>query len=205
MKADASSTQPRYPGLFVNQYFQKGKKNKRTLAITGGGQGIKFEVANLVNREQPQEIYPVSPKLTKSDIFIQVTILDGCPTQFVDILRLPNYDRGRQTVLNLAICLKLCGPLPERMAIGSMVYHVRPHTLPVIHCTHCLLFGQGIISCNGHAHCSKCSTFHDNDGCVREDHSLFCSPSYHNTSRQCQAHLQAVQLQELQHDKYYSL
>ncbi|MPC74076.1 hypothetical protein E2C01_068421 [Portunus trituberculatus] len=58
----------------------------------------------------------------------QVTILDGCPTQNVEALRLPDHDKEGQTVPNLAIHLKFRGPLPERVAIGNMVYHVRPHT-----------------------------------------------------------------------------
>ncbi|MPC34813.1 hypothetical protein E2C01_028215 [Portunus trituberculatus] len=32
-----------------------------------------------------------------------------------------------------------------------------------MHCTRCLLFGHGNISCNGCAHCRKCSGYHDTD------------------------------------------
>ncbi|MPC55313.1 hypothetical protein E2C01_049244 [Portunus trituberculatus] len=62
------------------------------------------------------------------------------------------------------MCLKFCGPIPERMAIGNMVYHVRHHTLPVMRC---LLFDHGNISCNEHAQCRKCSGFHNTDGHIR--------------------------------------
>ncbi|MPC66057.1 hypothetical protein E2C01_060200 [Portunus trituberculatus] len=92
-----------------------------------------------------------------------VTILDGCPTQIVDALRLPDHDKDRQTVPNLAIHLKFRGSFPERVAIGNMVYHVRAHTLPVMHCTSCLLFGHSNISCNGRARYRKCSGYHDTD------------------------------------------
>ncbi|MPC56034.1 hypothetical protein E2C01_049983 [Portunus trituberculatus] len=71
--------------------------------------------------------------------------------------------------------------------------------------TRCLLFGHGDISCNGRARCRKCSGYHDTEGCVREDHCLFCGPGHCPTSKQCLAHLQAVQLQELQHDGAHSL
>ncbi|MPC99120.1 Nucleic-acid-binding protein from mobile element jockey [Portunus trituberculatus] len=86
-----------------------------------------------------------------------------------------------------------------------MVYHVRPHTLPVLRCTRCLLFGHSNISCNGRARCKKCSGYHDTDGCVREDHCFFCGSGHRPTSKQCPARLQAVQLQELQHGGAHSL
>ncbi|MPC75752.1 hypothetical protein E2C01_070145 [Portunus trituberculatus] len=72
-------------------------------------------------------------------------------------------------------------------------------------CTRCLLSGHGNISCNGCARCRKCTGYHDTDRCVRENHHLFCGPSHRSTSKQCSACLQAVQLQELQHDGAYSL
>ncbi|MPC70152.1 hypothetical protein E2C01_064391 [Portunus trituberculatus] len=75
----------------------------------------------------------------------------------------------------------------------------------IMRCTHCLLFGHGNISCNGRAHCKKFSGFHDTDGCVREEHCLFYGPGHRPTSKQYLAHLQAVHLQELQHDKDHSL
>ncbi|MPC22382.1 hypothetical protein E2C01_015396 [Portunus trituberculatus] len=86
-----------------------------------------------------------------------------------------------------------------------MVYHVRHHTLPVMCCIRCLLFGHGNISCNEHARCRKFSGFHETDGCVREDHCLFYGPNHRPTSKQCPVCLQAVQLQELQHEKACSL
>ncbi|MPC57677.1 hypothetical protein E2C01_051661 [Portunus trituberculatus] len=95
--------------------------------------------------------------------------------------------RHIQTAPNQAIHLKFREPLPERVTIGNLVYHVRPNTLPVMRCTRCLLFGHGNIFCNGCAHCRKCSGFHDNDGCIREDHCLFCGPGHCPTSKQCPA------------------
>ncbi|MPC81380.1 hypothetical protein E2C01_075993 [Portunus trituberculatus] len=186
----------------LHQYIEQ------TLAISGGGRGIKFEVANLDRLEQAPEsvtrmgigLLSVGWPPTMTLPMTLVTILDGYPTQIVDALRLPDHDKDEQTVQNLAIHLKFCLPLPKRVAIGNMVYHVRPHTLPVMHCTRCLLFGHGNISCNGRAHCRKCSGYHDTDGCVREDHCLFCGPSYHPTSKQCPPHIQAVQ-----HDGAHSL
>ncbi|MPC47763.1 hypothetical protein E2C01_041520 [Portunus trituberculatus] len=43
------------------------------------------------------------------------------------------------------------------------------------------------------------------DRCVREDHCLFYGPGRCPTSKQCLAHLQAVQQQELQQNKAHSL
>ncbi|MPC56500.1 hypothetical protein E2C01_050461 [Portunus trituberculatus] len=116
--------------IFAKQYIEQ------TLAISGGGRGIKFELVNA--------------------------------------LRLPDLDKDGQTVPNLAIRLKFRGPVPERVTIGNMIT-------------------------------MKCSGYHDTDGCVREDHCLFCCSGHCPTSKQCPARLQAVQLQELQHDGAYSL
>ncbi|MPC56036.1 hypothetical protein E2C01_049985 [Portunus trituberculatus] len=192
MEADASSTQPKYPGLCVDcrSIFAK-KYNEQTLAITGGGRGIKLEVANLDHLEQAPEsvtrlgatdndltydigrIYPVSPELTKNDIMTHT---------------MTEMDTQSQT-------------WPYTLNFVDPSLRGWPHTLPVMRCPRCLLFGQRNISCNGRARCRKCSGFHVTEEYVREDHCLFCGPGHRPTSKQCPARLQAVQLQELQYDK----
>ena len=202
-----------------------------TLAITGGGRGIKFEVANLDHLDQPPEtvtrlgdwpvkcwvatdddptynfgrIFPVTSDLTEDTIARELSVLDGCPTSLVSVFRLPSYTKDGKTVPNLAVRLKFRGPIPPRVALDGAVYRVRAHTLPVLRCTRCLMFGHGNISCNGKARCRKCSGFHATDGCSRTDHCLFCGLGHPPTSRQCPAYLRAVAIQELQHKPDHSI
>ena len=177
--------------------FQK-KLIGNSLSITGGGRGIKFEVANLDGLSQAPEsvtrlgewpvkcwvasqddptylfgrIYPVGPDVTMTEIMDSLTVLEGEPSTLVDAFRLPNRTRGEETVPNLAIRLKFRGPLPTRVAIQSFSYRVLPHTLPVPRCTRCLLFGHGNVSCNGKVRCGRCSGFHPADACERPESCL---------------------------------
>ncbi|MPC60946.1 hypothetical protein E2C01_055008 [Portunus trituberculatus] len=160
-------------------------------------------MANLENQEQPQEsltqqrnwpikcwvdrnddptydfgrIYSVSPELIKGDIIYQLTVLDSCPTLLVD--------RDEQVVLNIALQPKFHGPLPEKVAIGSMVYHVGPPH-PPSHVLHPL----SLVWPQKHFLQWACL--------LQEKH-------HRPTSNQCQVRFQAVQLQELQYDKDHSL
>lgn len=210
--------------------FQK-KLIGNSLSITGGGRGIKFDVANLDGLSQAPEsvtrlgewpvkcwvasqddptylfgrIYPVGPDVTMTEIMDSLTVLEGEPSTLVDAFRLPNRTRGEETVPNLAIRLKFRGPLPTRVAIQSFSYRVLPHTLPVPRCTRCLLFGHGNVSCNGKVRCGRCSGFHPADACERPESCLFCGADHRPTSRQCPAYLQAVKIQELQHHTSHSI
>ena len=92
-----------YSLIFAKKYIEK------TLTITGGGRGIKFEVANLENLSQPPEsvtklgewsvkcwvvtdddpthmfgrICPVSPEMSTQDILTNLIILDDAPLRFL--------------------------------------------------------------------------------------------------------------------------
>ncbi|KAG0727550.1 hypothetical protein GWK47_034457 [Chionoecetes opilio] len=179
-----------------------------TLTITGAGRGLKFEVVNLDNLAQPPEsvttlgewsvkcwvasddaptymfgrIFPISPELTKDDILTGLTVLDDSPTKIVDAIRLPAHVRDDgQTEANMAIRIKFRGPLPDRVSLDYAVYWVRPHTLPVLRCTRCLLFGHGNATCNMRGVCPA--------GVLP-----FCGGDHRPANKQCPAYLQAVQV-----------
>ncbi|KAG0713306.1 Nucleic-acid-binding protein from mobile element jockey [Chionoecetes opilio] len=203
-----------------------------TLTITGAGRGLKFEVVNLDNLAQPPEsvttlgewsvkcwvasdddptymfgrIFPISPELTNDDILTGLTVLDDSPTKIVDAIRLPIHARDDgQTEANMAIRIKFQGPLPDRVSLQHAVYRVRPHTLPVLRCTRCFLFGHGNATCNMKVRCSNCSGFHVAEGCARPVSCLFCGGDHRPTYKQCPAYLQAEQVQQLQHEATCSM
>ena len=115
-------------------------------------------------------ICPVSPEMSTQDILTNLTVLDETPTQVIDAFRLPAFVRDGQMMANMAICIKFKGHLPDRIALNSVMYCVRSHTLPVLRCTRCLLFGLGNISCSGKKHCGRCSGYHDAEACTRPRH-----------------------------------
>ena len=207
-----------YSSIFAKKYIEK------TLTITGGGRGIKFEVANLDNLTQPSDlvttleewsvkcwvvtdddptymfarIYPVSPEMSTQEILTNLTILDDAPTQIINVFRLPAFVRKGQTMTNMAIRIKFRGALSDRITLSSAVYHVRSHTLPVLRCTHYLLFGHSN-ACNGKNHCWRCSGYYDSEVCSRPESCFFCDGNHRPIYRQCPAYLQALQLQQFQH------
>ncbi|KAG0710002.1 hypothetical protein GWK47_023703 [Chionoecetes opilio] len=193
--------------------------------------GIKFEVAKLDNLAQPPEsvttlgewsvkcwvasdddptymfgrIFPVSPEMTTDEILAGLTVLDGSPSVILSALRLPTPVRDGESEANMAIRVKFRGPLPDRVSLDNAVYWVRPHTLPVLRCTRCFLFGHGNATCNMKIRCSNCSGFHVAEGCARPVYCLFCGDDHRPTYKQCPAYLQAVQVQLLQHDATCSI
>ena len=106
---------------------------------------------------------------------------------------------------NMAIRIKFRGTLPDRIALNSAVYRVRPHTLPVLRCTCCLLFGHGNAFCNGKIRCGRCSGYHDAEACARPETYFFCDGNHCLTYRQCLAYLQALQLQQLLHEPDHTI
>ncbi|KAG0720021.1 hypothetical protein GWK47_007025 [Chionoecetes opilio] len=222
------------PGKVSRAGFDSIFKKKfvsSTLTITGGGRGIKFEVANLDNLAHPPEsvttlgewsvkcwvasdddptymfgrIFPVSPEMTNDEILAGLTVLDGSPSVIVSALRLPTPVRDGESEANMAIRVKFRGPLPDRVSLDNTVYWVRPHTLPVLRCTRCLLFGHGNATCNMKIRCSNCSGFHVAEGCARPVYCLFCGDDHRPTYKQCPAYLQAMQVQLLQHEPTCSI
>ena len=124
--------------------------------------------------------------------FTDLTVLDDIPTQIIDIFRLPAFMREGQMMANMIICIKFRGPLPDRIALNSAVYRIRFHTLPVLRCTCCLLFGHGNASCNSKNRCGRCSCYHDAKDYSRPESCFFCGGNYCPIYRQCLAYLQAL-------------
>ncbi|KAG0710335.1 hypothetical protein GWK47_023033 [Chionoecetes opilio] len=145
------------PGKVSRAVFDSIFKKKfvsSTLTITGGGRGIKFEVANLDNLAHPPEsvttlgewsvkcwvasdddptymfgrIFPVSPEMTNDEILAGLTVLDGSPSVIVSALRLPTPVRDGESEANMAIRVKFRGPLPDRVSLDNALYWARAPT-----------------------------------------------------------------------------
>lgn len=137
--------------------------------------GLKFELANVDLPQRPESvtklgewsvkcwlatdddptyhfgrIFPVDPQMTDNDITNKLTILDNHPSTVVGVFRLPSYQRGGETMTNMAVCLKFWGPLPQKGGSGQHCLPGKtPHTsclalhpLPYVWSWECLLQWQ---------------------------------------------------------------
>ena len=189
-----------------------------TLKVLGRGASLRFQVSSLdkidltkvttlgawkVTCRRPRSEAPESRDVTygkigvigldytEDDITNNLRIIGS--STLLEVRRLTSFQNNQRLPSHI-IRLKFAGPLPDRVAIASAIYEVKPYIFPVLKCYNCYRYGHGSLTCRSHQRCYICSGFHCATGCQNPPYCFLCMSSHELTSPNCPIHKRAIEI-----------
>src|SRR5215469_5622788 len=101
---------------------------------------------------------------------------------------------GWKSTPTITLKIEFRGLLPEKIAIGHMVYKVYPWVSPIFRCFNCWRFGHGQLSCKASTRCARCSLYHRSTDCTNSPKCYFCNGAHRINYTKCPAYLKAREI-----------